>query len=101
MLADSRGVPRHFWTVQGDAAAGVDAGDGGQRWGSSQGLVRHEEEEDEKEKRGECGRGGLTLFIRKRVTCRHEKLGGQMMIIQVIKRLEFRKVIKVKRSVKR
>ena len=53
MLADSEGVSRCFWTVQGDAAAVVDEGDGGRRWRSLGGLVRREEEEYEKEKRGE------------------------------------------------
>ena len=30
-LVDSGGVPRHFWTVQGGAAAGVDEGNGGRQ----------------------------------------------------------------------
>ena len=52
-LIDSGGAPRRFWSVQGDAAAGVDEEDEGRWWRSSCGLVRREEEEDEKEKRGE------------------------------------------------
>ena len=53
VLANSGGVSWRFWSVQGDAAARVDEGDGGRWWRSSCGLVRREEEEDEKEKRGE------------------------------------------------
>ena len=53
VLMDSRGALRFSGHNHGDATAGVDEGDGGRRWRSSCGLVRREEEEDEKEKRGE------------------------------------------------
>ena len=50
MLADSGGVSRRFWFVQGDAAARVDEGDEGRWWRSSGALEHREEEEGEKEK---------------------------------------------------
>ena len=42
-----------FWSVQGDAAAGVEAGDEGRRRRSSGALERCEEEEE-----GEKAKGG-------------------------------------------
>ena len=50
-LIDSGGAPRRFWSVQGDAAAGVDEEDEG-RWRQSSGALgrRVEGEEGEKAK---------------------------------------------------
>lgn len=52
-LRDSGGAPRHFWSVQGDAAAGVDEEDEGQRRRSSGALGRREEEDEGEKAKGE------------------------------------------------
>ena len=53
MLIGQRSGAAVFWSVQGDAAAGVEVGDEGRRRRSSCGMVRREEEEEGEKEMGE------------------------------------------------
>ena len=53
-----------LWSVQGDAAAGVEVGDEGRRRRSSCGLVHREEEEESEKERGRMRGESMVLFIR-------------------------------------
>ena len=53
-----------FWSVQGDAAAGVEVRDEGRRRRSSCGLVRRKEEQESEKERGRMRGESEALFIR-------------------------------------
>ena len=90
VLADSGGVSRRFWFVQGDAAAGVDKGDKGRRRPSSCGLGRHEEEEEGEKEKGENERRARGLIYRAgRTNGRRENRGGRKMDKRRRRRLDF------------
>ena len=62
MLLGQRSGAAVFWSIQGDAAAGVEVGDGGRRRRGSSGSVHREEEE---RRRRRMKDDSMVLFIRK------------------------------------
>ena len=93
MLFRQRSGAAFLWSTQGDAAAGVEVEDGGRR---RQGLYRMSRCEEEERRRRRMEDGFRVLFIRRQETGRRERRGGQMMVIQLIGRLDFWEDIKIK-----
>ena len=92
MLFRQGGGAAVLWSTQGDAAIGVEVEDGHRRRRGSCRTSRCEEEE----RRRRIEDGFRVLFIRRHETGRRERQGGQMMVIQLIGRLDFREDIKIK-----
>ena len=78
MLMGQRRGTAVLWSIQGDAAAGVEVGDEGRRRRSSCGLVRREEEEECEKERGENERRDQGLIYKTGRTCdKRENRGGR------------------------
>ena len=81
MLIGQRSGAAVLWSVQGDAAAGVEVGDKGRRRRSSCGLVHRKEEEESEKERGENERRVRGLIYKTRRTNNmRENRGGRKWI---------------------